>query len=124
MGKFKVAVTTILFVASCASLLVANGIASAVLDNYTSAYPASFGQNIPAFAASAVSLMQNSALLCLSVLVASVTLAFVAIRRAKSPASRLYWITVLATANYHVAAFLLGAVAVGFFLLPKLANGT
>jgi hypothetical protein len=124
MGKIKVAVTTVLFVASCALLLAANGIASAVLSNYTPAYPASFGQNIPRFSAVTVSLMQNSAALCFGVPVFSAALAFLAISRAKSSEARLYWVTVLAVVNYHVGAFLLGAVAVGFFLLPKLANGT
>lgn len=41
---------------------------------------------------------------------------------AKSRESKLYSVSSLAIVNYHVGFFLLGAVAVGFFLLPKLAN--
>ena len=124
MGKFKVVLTAILFIASCILLLGANGIASAVLGSYTPAYPSSLGAHTPAFSLTALTLMQNSAALCFGTLALSSVLALVAIRRSTSLEAKSYWVIVLAIVNYHVSAFLLGAMAVGFFLLPKLANGT
>lgn len=50
-------------------------------------------------------------------------LALSALFRAKSRESKLYWVSSLAIVNYYAGVLLLGTVAVGFFLLPKLASG-
>ncbi|MGO1001140.1 hypothetical protein [Lysobacter sp. CA196] len=119
---FKVTLTTLFYLASCAVLFAAHTIASGVLASYSSAYPASLGSHAPAFSVTAVSLMQNSAWLCFGALLMSAALALVTLLRAKSRESKLYWVSSLAIVNYHVGVFLLGAVAVGFFVLPKLAS--
>ncbi|WP_408952435.1 hypothetical protein [Lysobacter sp. Hz 25] len=118
----KLVLTTLFYLASCAVLFAAHTIASGVLASYTSAYPASLGGHAPAFSLTTVWLMQNSALLCFGALLVSAALALLTLLRAKPRESKLYWVSSLAIVNYHVGVFLLGAVAVGFFLLPKLAN--
>lgn len=119
---FKVVLSAFFYLASCAALFAAHVIASGVLASYTSAYPASLGSHAPAFSVTAISLMHNSAMLCFGVLLGSAALALLFLFRAKSREAKLYWVSSLAVVNYHVGVCLLGAVAVGFFLLPKLAN--
>lgn len=118
----KLVLTTLFYLASCAVLFAAHTIASGVLASYTSAYPASLGGHAPAFSLTTVWLMQNSGLLCFGALLVSAALALLTLLRAKTRESKLYWVSSLAIVNYHVGVFLLGAVAVGFFLLPKLAS--
>lgn len=118
----KVVLTTLFYIVSGAVLVAAHTIASGVLASYGSAYPSSFGSHAPAFSATAVSLMHNSAELCFGALLVSAALALLTLLRAKSREAKLYWVSSLAIVNYYVTVLLLGAVAVGFFLLPKLAN--
>lgn len=118
----KVVLTTLFYIVSCAVLVAAHTIASGVLASYGSAHLSSFGSHVPAFSATAVSLMHNSAVLCFGALLVSAALALLTLLRAKSREAKLYWVSSLAIVNYYVAVLLLGAVAVGFFLLPKLAN--
>lgn len=118
----KLVLTTLFYLASCAVLFAAHTIASGVLASYTSAYPASLGGHTPAFSLTTVWLMQNSALLCFGALLVSAGLALSTLLRSKPRESKLYWVSSLAIVNYHVGVFLLGAVAVGFFLLPRLAS--
>ncbi|MGJ7901784.1 hypothetical protein [Lysobacter sp. 1R34A] len=119
---FKVLLATLFYLASCAVVFAVHVVASGVLASYGSAYPASLRSQIPVFSVAAVSLMQNSALLCFGALFVSGALALSALLRAPSRESKLYWVSSLAIVNYHVGIFLLGAVAVGFFWLPKLAS--
>jgi hypothetical protein len=124
MGKFKVAVTALLYIGSCIALATTHGAVSALLKSYTAGYPSSFGTHVPAFTSTALSLMPNIAIACFGTLVVSAALAALLIWRSKSRESKLYWVTVLGSINYYVSMALLSTVLIGFFLLPKLGNGT
>lgn len=124
MGKLKVAVTALIFISSCIALAATQSVVSMLFKTYTASFPESFGARAPAFTSTALSLMPNSALICLGTLAASILLAALAISRANSQESKLYWVTVVGSLNYHVSVFLLSVALIGFFLLPKLANGT
>ncbi|ALN79034.1 hypothetical protein [Lysobacter antibioticus] len=118
----KAILTTLFYIVSCAVLVAAHTIASGVLASYGSAHLSSFGSHVPAFSVSSMTLMHNSALLCFGVLLVSAALALLVLFRAKSREAKLYWVSSLAVVNYYVTVLLLGAVAAGFFWLPKLAN--
>jgi hypothetical protein len=124
MGKFKVAVTALLYFGSCIALAATHGAVSAILKSYTAGYPGSLGTHVPAFTSTALSLMPYTAIVCFGTLVVSAALAALVIWRSKSIESKLYWVTVLACISYYISTFLLSTVLIGFFLLPKLANGT
>lgn len=123
MAKLKELLTGILFLASCGFLLGAQGAVAAILRTYTSAFPASFGGRIPAFSVSTLSLMPSIPVICYITVLVSVALAGVALWRAPSRESKLYWVTALSSVNFYICAFLLSTVVVGFFLLPRAAHG-
>jgi hypothetical protein len=123
MKALKPLVTGLLLVGSWASLGCAYAAISGVLHAYTAAYPAILGSHVPAFTKTTISVMQSAPAICLGGILLSVLLAGLAMGRAKSGESKLYWITVLGSINYYVAAFLTSTVLIGFFMLPKLANG-
>ena len=124
MINFKVALTALIYIASCIALVATHEIVSALLVSYTIDYPASLGALVPGFTSLAISLIPKSALICLGTLVASVTICTFAIWRSNSRETKLYWVSVLSSLNYYVSMFLVSTILVGFFLLPKLANGT
>ncbi len=123
MGKIKVAVSALLFVGSCGSLLATHGVISALLQSYASAPGVTPTGHVPAFTSLALSLMPQSALLCFGALLLSLALLGLTVLRAQTRESKLYWATVLSSINYYFSGFLLGVVLVGYFMLPKLANG-
>lgn len=123
MTKVRSVFTGLLFLASCAALLGAHQVAQMVLGTYSAGHIETFGPRVPAFSLQIVSYMLNSLLICGGTLALSLVLAALAWSRAATRESRIGWISVLASLNYHVAFFLVGAIAVGFFALPKLANG-
>ncbi len=46
-----------------------------------------------------------------------------AVRRSEDRQAKLYWLGILANINFYTVVFLFGSVLIGFFLLPKVANG-
>ena len=123
MPKIKVAIGLLLYITSCMGLLIAPAYISLSLTAYSANFPASHGPRVPAFSSIALTVMPHATAICLSVLAASLLLAFLAFRRVKERDTRLYWIGVLASINFYAVLFLFGMVLIGFFLLPKLANG-
>ena len=123
MPKIKVAIGLLLYLTSCMALLIAPIYIALPLTVYSTAFPASHGPNVPAFSNLALSVMPHAAPICFSVLVASLLLAILTFRQVKERDTRLYWIGVLASVNFYAVLFLFGLVLIGFFLLPKLANG-
>ena len=124
MGKLKAAVTALLYFGSCIALFATHAAVSALLTSYTDSYPASLGAQTPAFTSLALSLMVSTAPVCFGAVAVSALLAAMAIRGPNPRESKLYWVTVLGSVNYYLCTFLLSTVLIGFFLLPKLANGT
>ncbi|MDH5829018.1 hypothetical protein QFW80_00565 [Luteimonas sp. M1R5S18] len=123
MPKIKVAIGLLLYVTSCMGLLIAPAYISLPLTAYSADFIASHGPRIPAFSRAALSVMPHATAICFSVLGSSLLLAFLAFRRVEERDTRLYWIGVLANINFYAVLFLFGMVLIGFFLLPKLANG-
>jgi hypothetical protein len=123
MPKFKVALSFLLYITSCVSLLLTPAYVSMALTVYSAEFVASHGPRIPAFSAAALSVMPNAWSICLAVLGASVLLAVLAFWRSDSRDVKLYWLGVLANVNLYVAFLLFGIVLVGFFLLPRVVNG-
>jgi hypothetical protein len=123
MGKLKVFVTGILFLASCVALLGTQGAIAAIQNSYTSTFPSSFGSHLPAFTARTLSLMPNIPTICFTAVVVSILLAGLVLWRARSREAKIYWVTVLGSVNFYVCVFLSGVVLVGFFLLPRVAHG-
>jgi hypothetical protein len=124
MIKFKAIITALLFVASCVALVAADSAVSAILVGYSASFPTTLGTHVPAFTSTSLAVMSNSASICFGTLVASLVLAFWAMRRVQSRESKLYWITSLSSINFYLSTFVLSTTLIGFFLLPKLANGT
>ena len=123
MHKIKVALSFLLYTTSCIGLLIAPMYISMALSAYSAEFVGSHGPRVPAFSDTALSLMPHASAICFSVLGMSVLSAVVVYRKAGSPESRLYWLGVLSNINFYAAFFLFGMVLVGFFLLPKVANG-
>ncbi|HQX65496.1 MAG: hypothetical protein WAR01_02360 [Dokdonella sp.] len=123
MPKIKVALGLLFYITSCVGLLIAPAYISMPLTAYSADFIASHGPRIPAFSSVALSVMPHAMAICFSVLAASLLLAFLAFRRVKEQDTRLFWIGVLANINFYAVLFLYGIVLIGFFLLPKLANG-
>jgi hypothetical protein len=123
MPKIKVAFGLLLYITSCMGLLIAPMYISLPLTAYSADFVASHGPRIPAFSSLALSVMPHAGAICFSVLAASLLLAFLAFRKVQERDTRLYWIGVLANINFYTVLFLFGMVLIGFFLLPKLANG-
>ncbi len=124
MPKIKVAIASILYVTSCIGLLISPSYISLLLTTYSAGFIASHGPRVPAFSSTALSVMPHATPICFSILGASLLLAFLTARRVKERDSKLYWIGVLSAVNFYTVLFLFGMVLIGFFLLPKLANGT
>lgn len=123
MRGIKVAVGLLLYCTSCIALLITPRYISLLLTVYSTDFPASHGPHIPAFSKIALSAMPHATAICLSILAVSLLLGFLAFRRVKEQDTRLYWIGVLTGVNLCAALALFGFVLIGFFLLPKLANG-
>ena len=123
MTKLRAVLTAILFIACCVALLGAHNLADVLLRAYSESHIESFGPRIPAFSIEIASYMRNSALLCFGTLGFSLGMATLAWFRSATFEARLGWISILSSINYHVAFFLVGAITIGFFVLPKLANG-
>ena len=123
MPKIKVALGLLFYITSCMGLLIAPVYISLPLTAYSAGFVASHGPRIPAFSSLTLSIMPHAAAICFSILAASLLLAFLAFRKVKERDTRLYWIGVLANINFYIVLFLFGMTLVGFFLLPKLANG-
>jgi len=124
MGKIKVVVTALLFAGSCVALATTHGVLTGLLEGYGAAIHQAVDTRASLFTLKALSIVQNSAAICFGSLVASAALAAMAIWRSASREAKLYWVTVLSSANYYISGFLLSTTLVGFFLLPKVANGT
>jgi hypothetical protein len=124
MQKFKVALSILLYITSCVSLLIAPQYITLALTTYSADFVASHGTRIPAFSAMTLSVMPHAEVICFVVLIASLLLAAMTFRRPSIREARLYWLGVLANINFYTVLFLFGMVLVGFFLLPKVANGT
>jgi hypothetical protein len=123
MRSFKVALSFLLYIASCLGLLISPMYISMALAAYSADFVASHGPRVPAFSASALSLMRHAGPICFSVLVVSLLLAVMAVRRSEDRQAKLYWLGILANINFYTVVFLFGSVLIGFFLLPKVANG-
>jgi len=123
MPKFKVVIGLLLYITSCMGLLIAPAYVSMSLAAYSAEFIASHGPRIPAFSSTTLSVMPHATAICFSVLAASLLLAFLAFRRVKEKDTRLYWIGVLSNINFYTVLLLFGMVLIGFFLLPKFANG-
>ena len=123
MPTVRAVVTLILFFASCVALLCAHQVAEMMLETYSASHIQSFGPRVPAFSLEIVGYMRNSAYICLGTLVLSLVLAVLAWLRSATHDTRLGWLAIICAFNYHVAFFFVGAIAIGFFALPKLANG-
>ena len=123
MIKIKVALTALLYIASCIAIVATHEMVSALVVGYTIDYPASFGALVPAFTSLSLSLISKSALICWGTLVASMTLCTFAIWRSNSRDTKLYWVSILSSLNFYVSTFVVSTILIGFFLLPKLANG-
>jgi hypothetical protein len=123
MNKFKVFITSALYLASCAFLCFTHGVVSALLQSYTIAYPSSIGSRVLAFTSFTLTLMPQSAAICFGMLGLSALLVAVALSRSATSEAKLYWVTAVAGFNYYVSGYLLATVLTGFFLLPRLANG-
>ena len=124
MRQIKVAIGLLLYITSCMGLLIAPAYISLSLTAYSADFIASHGPRIPAFSSTALSVMPHASAICFYVLASSLLLATLAFRRVKERDARLYWIGVLSNINFYTVLFLFGTVLIGFFLLPKLANGT
>ena len=124
MGKLKAIITALIYFGSCAALVSTHAVVSVLQTSHTKEFLEALGGQTRAFTSIALSIIPNTALICFGTLVISALLATVAIRRSNSQESKLYWLTVLGSFNYYVSAFVFGAVLIGFFVLPKLANGT
>jgi hypothetical protein len=94
------------------------------LKSYGPDYPLLIGPNVPAYSRLAMSILSQSTLICFGTLALSIILALIGLRRAKTSADKSYWLLLLSNLNYYVAFLLLNMLLVGFFMLPKLANGT
>jgi hypothetical protein len=123
MGKLKVFVTGVLFLASCVALLGTQGAVAGIQKSYAGAFPGPLGGQPPALSVSALSLMPNIPAICFTALAASIFLAGVAVWRARSREAKIYWVTVLGSINFYICVLLSGIVLVGFFLLPRVAHG-
>ncbi|NZA27802.1 hypothetical protein H0E84_15595 [Luteimonas sp. SJ-92] len=123
MPKIRVALGLLLYLASCLGLLIAPAYITLPLTAYSADFVASHGPRIPAFSSLALLVMPRAWLICFSVLAASVVLAFLAFRKVEDRDTRLYWIGVLANINFYTVLLMFGMVLIGFFLLPRLANG-
>lgn len=123
MPKIKFAFGLLLYMTSCAGLLVAPGYVSRLFTVYSADFIAAHGPHVPAFSRTTLSVMSHVTAICFSVFGASLWLAFLAVRRVRERDARLYWISVLSSINFYTVSFLFGIVLIGFFLLPKLANG-
>lgn len=122
MNKLKTIIATLLYLSSVAVLLIAAGSTSKVLSAYGLDYPATLGKWIPAFTQGSLDILVDSAWLCGGTAAVSTLLLLVALRKATTRESKLYWTAVLAAINYNVAAGVYYALVVGYFLLPKLSN--
>ena len=123
MNKARAVVTFILFLASLGSLLGAHSIADLVLRTYSESHIQSFGPRVPAFSVETVAYMRNGAFLCFGTATLSLGLAVLAWFRSATREAGLGWIAILSAFNYYVSFILVSAIAIGFFALPKLANG-
>lgn len=123
MPKARAVVTFSLFFASCVALLCAHQVAEMMLKTYSASHIQSFGPRVSAFSLEIVGYMRNSAVICLGTLAISFGFAVLAWLRSATHDTKLGWIAIIGAFNYHVASIFVGAIAVGFFALPKLANG-
>ena len=123
MTKVRAIITFILFFTSCGALLGAHNVAEMVLRTYSESHIESFGPRVPAFSFEIVTYMRNSAFICLGTVVVSLGFAALAWFRCATREAKFGWVAILSAFNYHVAFSFVGAIAVGFFALPKLANG-
>ena len=123
MYKIKVILSFLLYTTSCIGLLIAPMYISMALSAYSAEFVTSHGPRVPAFSDTALSLMPHASVIGFSVLGISILAAVLLYRKVDSPDSRLYWLGVLSSINFYTAFFLFGMVLVGFFLLPKVANG-
>lgn len=122
MNKLKTILAALLYLGSLATLLTTAVGISQVLAAYGLDHPATLGRWVPAFTQSSLGMLIHSAWLCGATAAISTLLMLIALRKAATRESKLYWIAILAAINYHVAAGLYATLVIGYFLLPKLSN--
>lgn len=119
MDRAKNFIAAFLFVASGVALMSVASALSAVMEVYRLPDAESLSPNAFGFSRIGLVLASNATVICIGTLLA--TLAGVLAAR-KMAQDKLFLVVVLALINYHVSAFLLGAVLLGLFVLPQLAN--
>ena len=120
----KLVISIIFYLASFIGLSVTGLLMVSLLQAYPIDYPFTLGPHQPAFTATWTNFMPKIFVISIVTSLSSVLAVLVILYKCASTEAKAYWVLVVASVNFYMTIAFASGTLSGFFMLPKLANGT